>query len=887
MLIGRNQIMIKNNRYKAKKVHFIAFGLATIFFILLLSKSINILRMADNELQNFQSNFSSFSSLRQLTDDGTFGSGGASRSQIFIGALEKIPAIIYDRFASDVADDLPKVELFIKFKHLEEIYGDRSSAILKGVNTNPQYVPCKISDGFKIFKCKVRLKGDLADHWNTRSRLSFKIKVKGGYIRGMNSFAIQKPRTRQFPYDHIFHEINADLGRISSNHQDYATITVNGDRWGVMAIEPTIDDTFIETRDLKRSGVFRISDQKIWAYRKNKDSYDGYYLSDPTVTISQSGNADELFKDAAAKEIYSHIYRSINTKAGNIFNRKLMIGNLGLALAWGDLHTLKNSNSKYAWNSYEQKLEPILSDQAGSRNISILMNTPGKQFLNLPYEFKIIFQENPLKVQELMDEVLILDDYFKSHSVIEKANFLKDRYFKNDNKFSKTDIYRNINYLKNNIKDVVFKINRSSALRGDSSVQILDKKQIDLIDNFVKVVHFDNGIVRVYNYLNQPVNLVELIAGGMKLKINKNISGSEVNSLRFIDVETDFLGDFSGMINVTAAVKGVNKASKNAASITDFDYSRVKPRTALSAGLCNDNNEQDDICLISGSHVITESVQFNKKAVINPGTKLTLGVGADLIFESSVYMNGLKASPIEIQGNGTGGIFIKNESTAVSTLKHVNVSRLATTSSPLRKYSGAINGYGGEFNIDNLMIDGCESEDQLNLVHTRISIDGLFISNAPSDAFDCDFCIGSAANISFRNIGGDGLDVSGSKLKIIAMDALLIEDKALSVGERSSLTLYGATFDNVGTGVAVKDASNMVIDGIEMRNIRYDAFMTYVKKPFFVGKTALDVSRLEGIEVAGKSVCIREENTHLTLNGKLCEISELSVDELYKGRMKK
>ena len=201
---------------------------------------------------------------------------------------------------------------------------DRSRAVQKDINVNPQYVPCKISDGYKILKCEVRLKGDLSDHWGAATRLSFRIKVKGGFIHGMKSFSIQKPRSRQFPYDKVFHDINANLGRLSSNHQDFAAITVNNEGWGVMLVEPTIDDTFIEIRDLKRSGIFKISDQEIWAYNKNKHRYNGYYLSDPTVTISKSGKTDELFEDKAALEVYSHIFRSINDKDGDIFNRKLM-----------------------------------------------------------------------------------------------------------------------------------------------------------------------------------------------------------------------------------------------------------------------------------------------------------------------------------------------------------------------------------------------------------------------------------------------------------------------------------------------------------------------------------------------------------------------------------
>ena len=875
-------MVIKSNRYKAQKTGVFLLGLAATCVTFILFQTLDVREIVDAEVQVFQSKFPSFSSVRQLSDEGINGRDPLSLEML--GAtLRRTPAVIYDGFTSDARDDLPRIELFIKFKHLEAISRDRSDALSKSININPQYVPCKISDGFKIFKCKARLKGDLPDHWDTPSRFSLKIKVKGGYIHGMKSFSIQKPKSRQFPYDHVFQEINADLGRLANNNQKYAAIRVNKDTWGVMLVEPSVDDTFLEVRDLKRSGVFRISDQDIWAYNKDKDSYDGYFLSDPTVTISQSGESERLFKEPAVKEIYSHIYRSISTKDGNVFNRKLMIGNLGLALAWGDLHTLWNSNAKYTWNAYEQRLEPILSDQGVTGEVSRLF---AAEVFNLPYEFKTIFQDHPLKASELMDELVKLDQYFENNSVIDKANYVKDKFFKNDSRFSQTHVYANLAYLKNSIDKVVSKINDGAKFEEKSFTKSFDDKKINSIKNFVKVVHFDNGIVRVYNYLDRPVQLVELIARGEKIEINKEILGSKANSLSYSDIATELVGDFSGMISVTAEVQGFAKTSKNALSLIDFEYSKEKPHSSLDTAVC-DNDGEVDACVVSGNHFIAESIIFEEKVVISAGTKIFLGAGVDLIFESSVNMDGLEEKPIQIQGNSSGGIFINNRGNAVSILKHVNVYRLATTSSALRKYTGAINGYGGVFNIDNVKIDGCDAEDQLNLVDTEIQIDGLFISNAPSDAFDCDFCRGRVTNFRFDQIGGDGLDVSGSELSVIAMEAYSVNDKALSVGERSELIVSDARFDNVGTGVAVKDASIVKIDKIKMQNILHDAFMTYVKKPFFIGKTKLTVSRFDKAEFGGKSVCIREANTDLTLNGQLCQISELSVDDLYRGRMKK
>ena len=70
-----------------------------------------------------------------------------------------------------------------------------------------------------------------------------------------------------------------------------------------------------------------------------------------------------------------------------------------------------------------------------------------------------------------------------------------------------------------------------------------------------------------------------------------------------------------------------------------------------------------------------------------------------------------------------------------------------------------------------------------------------------------------------------------------------------------------------------------------MVNVIFDAFMTYIKKPFHEGKTSLDVLHYDVNKVG--NLCIRETGTHLTLNNKSCTETDLEVDKLYQGRMKK
>ena len=175
------------------------------------------------------------------------------------------------------------------------------------------------------------------------------------------------------------------------------------------------------------------------------------------------------------------------------------------------------------------------------------------------------------------------------------------------------------------------------------------------------------------------------------------------------------------------------------------------------------------------------------------------------------------------------------------------------------RYTGAINGYGGTFVINDSKILGGKAEDQLNLVHAKIDISNLYFENAISDAFDCDVCTGRISNLKINNANGDGLDFSGSNLNIAGIHINSVKDKAISVGEKSNIKLNDVYIENASTGIAVKDSSYTQIDNIEMNNIKFDSFMTYIKKPYFSGETVLIASNVSTVNSPKKNLCQLKE----------------------------
>lgn len=137
------------------------------------------------------------------------------------------------------------IEIDIKFKNYQKILEDRKKAMYQKILTNPNEVNADIKYDGKIYKAKIRLKGDLPDHWNSVYRMSFRVKLKNGSILGFKNFSIQKPISRQHPYDQVYGKLIQSINNVSPN-QTYARVVLNGQNWGIMNIEEHMSKELLE-----------------------------------------------------------------------------------------------------------------------------------------------------------------------------------------------------------------------------------------------------------------------------------------------------------------------------------------------------------------------------------------------------------------------------------------------------------------------------------------------------------------------------------------------------------------------------------------------------------------------------------------------------------------
>jgi hypothetical protein len=188
--------------------------------------------------------------------------------------------------------------------------------------------------------------------------------------------------------------------------------------------------------------------------------------------------------------------------------------------------------------------------------------------------------------------------------------------------------------------------------------------------------------------------------------------------------------------------------------------------------------------------------------------------------------------------------------------------------------------------MENVVFDGTEAEDALNIIKSNFNLKKISIRSTVSGGFDSDFSSGLIESSSFTKIGGDGVDFSGSVIKLYKNDFAGINDKAISVGEASSVQISKCAIEDVGVGVAVKDGSQATLEDSTVKKYKLSAAMTYMKKSFF-STPSLMIKRSEFEKEADASL-LRQPGTVMTIDGRDATETEFDTRNLYEiGFMKK
>jgi hypothetical protein len=877
---------------KKKKSNLLLGGLLLFTSVIFLSANKDTLIIEfHNVYENFMTFNPGFSSARNLDVEGNLVSYD-NRDEYEIQLISKgilmlkvIPALLLKKRQNSEIEPIKSIDLIIKFSNYKKILEDRSNAILTGFLTNPRTVNGIVKYQGNEYGAKIRLKGDLNDHWLSAKRMSLRITLKDDQtIFGINKFSIHKPYSRQYPYEHAFQNALRANGNLGAQH-DFAKVTLNGESWGIMNVEENISKQLLEKSGLKDSLVFRFSNDDKWLKynRQFEDSYPFFRYSDPKL-IATVDQQSKYFTDLIQRKRFTYILEQrLKKNHSHLYSLEPHMKALLAALVWNNTHTLSDSNSRYYFNPYILALEPITMDQGMFSYLPNHFIGMDRGKLTEVYSQVLLSAKQNIKI----DSYLEFMHKFSQNLELELNKFT--HYFPMDAYKTKDVILKNIEFLEEN--------------KGMLKQWFLDFELADDETNFVRkptdfearafnehlhVRHYDDGRLMVFNLLPEAVELNQVIHKGVEIDmIPISIPGYSNNSYEPFEIKTNILGIQDNSIKIVSSYLGNIKVIDAYPTLISEDiFNPLLVSTAHNFDFIA-NTSDGNWKISAGEWVVDKPLVVFGDILFAEGAKLKFSDNAYLVVKGGMRVLGSPSSPVVFESIDSHwkGIYVLGSPISKSFIKNAVFKNTSGVNDGLLSLTGGINFYAGTVKMDAVLFQLSSAEDSLNIVNAEIDIANVSIINSFSDGFDCDYCKGKITNSLFDGMGGDGLDFSTSSVSLNNLSFKNIKDKALSVGEASSIKISNTSMQNIGVGIAAKDGSYASATNIAISNYALHAAMTYSKKNYYDLFSSLEISNSD---INGPNPFLRQTGTSLIVDSNSIKAQDVNVDELYStGVMKK
>lgn len=228
---------------------------------------------------------------------------------------------------------------------------------------------------------------------------------------------------------------------------------------------------------------------------------------------------------------------------------------------------------------------------------------------------------------------------------------------------------------------------------------------------------------------------------------------------------------------------------------------RYKMRKFMSSTIFYENGIQLEI------NEVNKTLQFNQTKV---GSRAYIINGK--LDDVSITFNGIKDPKNLIENSFSPPNYPINLSGLTGCLSFVNI----------------------DFDNVNLFANNSSCEDTINLINTAGNINEISINNSLSDAFDADFSNLRINSLNILSALNDCTDFSGGKYDLINLNLKNCGDKAISIGEKSNVTIENINVDSADIGIATKDSSILLLKDAFLKNLR-TCVSAYNKKQEFNG----------------------------------------------------
>ena len=630
---------------------------------------------------------------------------------------------------------------------------------------------------------RVRLSGDLKDHIqiiNGNFFTSLDVKLDKGNINGIVDFKLLIPETRKDPnYEILFTKFLSEID-ILAPRTFLVDVKVNNLK-KKMLFQEKVGKEMLEYNKRVEGPLLEGSERYMFTFLENNNPFFNAGLDNQVARITNSN---------WAKKSENHF--QISNKALTELNK--------VYLKWIEEMTLGPVNISH-FNLNENVLSN--NNNIGSEKLGVfssLMYAVGARHGMSPHNrkfhwnslgeyFEPVYYDGDIVIEQAVSQIEMFNDKNYDFTIIEIEN-VKNAHRKIQN-LEKENLYK--------------KFSESGGSLSENEVELFFKKLSD--------------------------NLMIL----QKYVSNKNFAPEDIKNTLLENYFDALRKTKTENKNVKVVYNNINE-DYLLCNIKDTKCEKIYLQKEEILKLISDELVKDDTIY----QYIGIKENLDKKNQNNNYKKLRI-VNTDFYYDENIevkYNEDQNSLDIYQRTPFARAYFINGE------LNKININFIGLKVNEFDKIPlNPINDYGltgclSFINIkfENVKIKGSKGacEDTINLINSIGEIKEIEITEAFSDALDLDFSKININNIFINNSKNDCADFSFGNYTINEFNLSNCGDKALSVGERSVLTINKINIKNSKIGIASKDGSVVKVVRNNSQNLEV-CLAAYNKKQEFFG----------------------------------------------------
>ncbi|MEZ4703313.1 MAG: CotH kinase family protein [Rhodothermales bacterium] len=809
-------------------------------------------------------------------------------------SLMQAPVTLANRVESALLARPEQIAIDIKHTDFQWIAYKRETALRMGqlIASDDDYVPARLTSNGKTYDVTLRLKGDLVDHL-AGDKWSFRVHVKGDQtVFGMNTFSIQDPGTRNYLAEWVYHRA-LEREDVLSLRYDFIGVTINGKYMGIYALEEHFDKRLIEHRNRREGPILRFSEQPLW-----DDVFDLTEFKDMASATSSTFEAtyidafksQSIQRDPVQYNQYLHAlslltdFRSGAMPAHAVFDVERMARFMALSELLGSKHGAVWRNIRFYYNPITARIEPIGYDALSGTQIgAIWASGNGFDASDYPDALQRILLQDTTFFAAYVGELERVADpaYFAGLQEDLRDEWVrKERIVHLDNP-EYAFPYASVDH---NRRLIDFGLHPVDALRAHLLGHDSGSVQLELAATHFLPVYVDALALndRVVSRPAEPAFLPARNDGmtatfsSVSFPLPDSIAASD--SLRgLLTVRYHLLGSDSLKSTTIFPYPSVVRAlvdgdpTRDEPNAHTFPFLRIDEAARRVTVPAGDWRVGDIMILPTGYTFLLEA-----------GAHLDLSDSAFVLARGPVVANGTEADPVRFgSADSTGQGLVVLQAGEESTIRHALFDGLGSAGRGAWNQTGAVVFYESPVRMEHVAFTRSRSEDALNIVRTRFSLEDALFRDTRSDAFDGDFVEGVVRNARFERLGNDGIDISGSQVRAVGIHVRGAGDKALSAGEYSVLEADSVTIVGSAIAIASKDKSVVTLRNASIIDSRL-GFAIFQKKSEFGPASAEAYNlRMDAVETP----LLLETGSSLFINGALQRPTGDRVGDLLYGHV--